>query len=192
MKTSHLLVIFVACLITVLLRVTGAELTLGTTSLRLDSMIALSLLCGAGVRSWRAMMIPLGVRLATDVIIELKTGYGFWPSMGIDYAMYAVIAFAAIGLPTRRWLAVGAAAVLSPLLFFVASNFGVWAMWPDTYARNLAGLVQCYAAAIPFLKGSLASNAFFCGIFFAGWNTVTALAGSTETRAMPKTPAESA
>lgn len=179
MKTHQLLILSAACLVTVILRVSGAELTLGNTSLRLDSLIALSLLCGAGLRSWPALLIPLGVRLTTDVIIELKTGHGFWPSMWLDYAAYAAITIAAIRLPARRWSAVLSAAVAGPLVFFAVSNFGVWALWPDTYARNLSGLIQCYSAGLPFFRGSFAGNVVFCGIFFAGWNAVVSMNASS-------------
>ena len=61
------------------------------------------------------------------------------------------------------------ALVLAPffgsLFFFIVSNFGVWlGGW---YSRSLEGLANCFIAAIPFYKNTLAADLVFtAGIFF--------------------------
>ena len=42
-------------------------------------------------------------------------------------------------------------AISSPLIFFLISNFGVWAL-SNFYAKDLNGLMQSYILALPFLK----------------------------------------
>jgi len=68
---------------------------------------------------------------------------------------------------------------LGSLIFYLVSNFGVWAsgvLSPITnlpYEKNLNGLINCYFLAIPFFKNTLFSTiifsyaAFFANHFFA-------------------------
>ena len=49
---------------------------------------------------------------------------------------------------------------LSCIIFFLISNFGVWA-FSDLYIKNLEGLILCYTMAIPFLQSSLIGTIIF-------------------------------
>ena len=49
---------------------------------------------------------------------------------------------------------------LSCIIFFLVSNFGVWALG-DLYIKNLEGLILCYTMAIPFLQSSLIGTIIF-------------------------------
>ena len=65
-------------------------------------------------------------------------------------------------------LRIGGAALASAVLFFVVTNFGVWAtsgMYPPTFA----GLQACYVAALPFFQNSLAGDLFFAAVLFGGF-----------------------
>ncbi|MCX5707707.1 MAG: hypothetical protein NTY14_01795, partial [Candidatus Omnitrophica bacterium] len=60
--------------------------------------------------------------------------------------------------------------LVSSLLFFAVSNFGVWLMgW---YPRTTAGLVQCYAMALPFLRDFTASTLVYSAIFFGSYELI--------------------
>jgi len=56
---------------------------------------------------------------------------------------------------------------LGSLIFYLVSNFGVWAsgvLSPVTnlpYEKNLNGLISCYFLAIPFFKNTLFSTVIF-------------------------------
>ena len=56
----------------------------------------------------------------------------------------------------------------SSLLFFVATNFACWLV-SSWYPRSLAGLWQCYVAAIPFFRYTLMGDLFFAGVLFGGY-----------------------
>ena len=171
MKSVQLLVLTAACLLTIFLRT--VPIAVPGTPATLDCMLALTLILGSGLRGkWWAPFAPLLVRLLTDTIIHVKTGYGFYPSMILDYMVYAGIVVTAGWIPTRRWSFVVAGALLSPLLFYAVSNFGVWWLWPETYSRSLYGLMQCYTIGLPHLRVSLVSNFAFCVVFFSAWNAV--------------------
>ena len=53
------------------------------------------------------------------------------------------------------------------LLFFVTTNFAVWA-FSGMYSLDSAGLVRCYIAALPFLKSTVASDLLWTAGLFGG------------------------
>ncbi|MBC8304237.1 MAG: hypothetical protein H8E55_51825 [Pelagibacterales bacterium] len=61
---------------------------------------------------------------------------------------------------------------LGSLIFFLVSNFGVWAsgvISPITnlpYEKNISGLINCYFLAIPFFTKTLTSTIFFSYIAY--------------------------
>jgi hypothetical protein len=54
------------------------------------------------------------------------------------------------------------------LLFFVTTNFAVWAfsgMYPD----DLGGLIRCYVAALPFLQNTVTGDIVWSAALFGTW-----------------------
>jgi hypothetical protein len=56
-------------------------------------------------------------------------------------------------------------AIFSSLLFFLISNFGVWVSG-NLYPLNFQGLISCYLAGLPFLKGNLLGDLIYTSILF--------------------------
>ena len=54
------------------------------------------------------------------------------------------------------------------VLFFVWTNFGVWAFW-NLYPHTLEGLVACYTAAIPFFRNTLLGDVVYSTALFGGF-----------------------
>ena len=50
--------------------------------------------------------------------------------------------------------------VFSALIFFLITNFGVWA-FSNMYEKNLSGLLYCYLLAIPFFTNTIISTIVF-------------------------------
>ena len=99
---------------------------------------------------WIAMAIPLLAMFIADIVI------GFHP--------YMLWVYGAIGLSTlisdwsmqfnKKYIQLGAMAIVSSVLFFIITNFAVWTMW-DYYPKTIDGLIMCYTMAIPFFKNTL-------------------------------------
>jgi len=53
------------------------------------------------------------------------------------------------------------------VLFFVLTNFGVWALGA-LYPKTLTGLTECYVVAIPFFRNALLSDLFYSALLFGG------------------------
>ncbi len=107
-----------------------------------------------------AIGVPLLTMLIGDAFI------GFHSLMLVIYATYALIAVIGMLLRDRQTIpAVGGGVLLSSTIFYLTTNFAVWAMG-TTYAKTAAGLAACYIAAIPFFGNTLASDALYSAIFF--------------------------
>jgi hypothetical protein len=53
--------------------------------------------------------------------------------------------------------------LLPAMLFWLVSNFAVWAFQSD-YERSWAGLVRCYWMAVPFFRWMLAGDVFYLAV----------------------------
>ncbi|MBN1585865.1 MAG: hypothetical protein JW937_00375 [Candidatus Omnitrophica bacterium] len=59
------------------------------------------------------------------------------------------------------------AVVLSTVVFFVVTNFGVWSVG-TLYPHTWAGLTECFVLAVPFLANSFLGNLVYAGVLFGG------------------------
>ncbi len=57
------------------------------------------------------------------------------------------------------------------VLFFLVTNFGVWAMTPY-YPPTLEGLMMSYTMAIPFFHAAALGDLFYNAVFFGGFYLV--------------------
>ncbi len=125
---------------------------------------ALALFGGAhfGKRRW-AFVLPLAALLLSDAIL------GFHSQMLVVYGTFALVVCMGFYLRERRTaLPIAGAAVAASTLFFIVTNFGVWA-FDGLYPRTFEGLVVCYIAAIPFFGNTLAGAFFYSALLFGGF-----------------------
>jgi len=57
--------------------------------------------------------------------------------------------------------------VLSSILFFIISNFGVWLLG---YPRTIEGFLTCYVNAIPFFGYTILGDLFYCYVIKLVYN----------------------
>jgi hypothetical protein len=125
---------------------------------------AMALFSGAylGRRSL-AFAAPIGAMALSDAVLGFYSG--FW----INYLAVAVIVLVGwVSLSRVTALRVGAAAMVSAVLFFLVSNFATFA-GSGMYPHTLAGLEACYVAAIPFFRNTLAGHLFYATLLFGGF-----------------------
>lgn len=112
-------------------------------------------------KKW-ALLMPLSAMLISDIFI------GFY-SISVMLSVYG--SFALLGLLSiwlkkhKKWYTIGGSAVLGAILFFVITNFAVWAFTP-WYAKTLFGLRHCYLMALPFFRNTLLGNLFYVSCLF--------------------------
>ncbi len=173
-STRQVAVVLAACLLTVCLRL------FDTPMANFGTMVALALFCGSVVKHPVAVFMPLAIRATTDFLVHWKTGYGFFESWPFDYSAYALVFFLGSVIPSKKYAAVCFGGLASVGAYFVISNLGVWYMWPDTYPRTAAGLMNCFNLALPFARGTIVGNLIAVPVFFAAWNSATAAVSQPE------------
>lgn len=138
-------------------------------------MGGLALYAGARLpRRW-AFLVPLAAMFASDVVLDWGHGFAFFGLVRMtSYATLAFIGLAGglargrIGGLGRVGMSVGAST-----LFYLTTNFAVWAMpltggasLPALYPLTLAGLLTCFAAGVPFYVRTLAADLLGTGLLF--------------------------
>lgn len=111
-----------------------------------------------------AFVVPILALVISDAVL----GYDIRPTRAIIYALFLLPAL--IGyLPTRlRSPGMFAPVIVSySLLFFVVTNFAVWA-FSTMYPHTWAGLWTCYAAGLPYLPQSIIGDLFWSAVLFGG------------------------
>ena len=124
---------------------------------------ALALFGGAQFADKRlAFLVPLAAMFLSDLFLGLHS------LIPVIYGSFALIVCLGFWLRRRQnvW-AIGGTAIVGALLFFVLTNFGVWALG-QMYPKTPAGLLDCYVAAIPFFQNTLSSNLFYAALLFGG------------------------
>jgi hypothetical protein len=120
-------------------------------------------------RSWREMLAPLAVLMATDYYLTVYA-YHFsfrWGGYLPTWAWYvAAMALGQILLRAKTtFVRVAAGVLLGPTSFFLLSNYAVWA-GSGMYPKTLSGLGACFVAALPFYRNDLISTALVAGVAF--------------------------
>ncbi len=120
-------------------------------------------------RSWREMLAPLAVLMATDYFLTVYCyHYAFqWPVYLPTWVWYAMaMGLGRMLLSSRTTVVrVGAGALLGPTSFFLLSNYAVWVSgW--MYPKTLGGLGACYLAGVPFYRNDVLSTALVAGLAF--------------------------
>ncbi len=127
-------------------------------------------------KKWQSILIPLTATWLSDLFINNVIYAKYYPtftwlSQGFywQYGSYVLIAIAAFYIfkkinVTTVILGIGS----STIIFFLVSNFGCW-LGSTSYPQTFSGLVECYAAGIPFIKGTLLGDIFYSTVLFGSF-----------------------
>lgn len=122
----------------------------------------LALFTGANFKNKIALIIPLSAMFVSDIFL------GFHKTVPFVYASFLIIAIIGGLIKTNKWQSLFTASLVSSVLFFLITNFGVW-VTGTMYAKNLNGLIQCYGFGVPFFRNTLISDLFYSFSFFYGY-----------------------
>src|SRR5205085_10901463 len=104
----------------------------------LASITAVALFGGAYLSEKRlAFIVPLAALFLSDLVL------GLYSHMEVVYGSFALVVCVGLLLRKRRSpLRIAGAALASSMLFFINTNFGVWAIG-SLYPKAAAGLLTC-------------------------------------------------
>ncbi|MCC6758974.1 MAG: hypothetical protein IT395_05060 [Candidatus Omnitrophica bacterium] len=127
-------------------------------------VLALALFGGVYLSPRRALLMPLVLMIASDLLIGLHDTILFtWGS---------VVLISALGLYLRGRKSsknIVLASLASAVIFFVISNFGAWIMM---YPKTWAGVAECFWAAVPFFRWTLLSTLIYSVALFYGYEVL--------------------
>ena len=122
----------------------------------------LALFSGANFKNKTALLIPLSAMFISDIFL------GFHKTMPFVYLSFIIIALIGGLIKTNKWKSLLKASLISSVLFFLITNFGVWATG-SMYQKNLSGLIQSYVMGLPFFRNTIISDLFYSFSFFYGY-----------------------
>src|SRR5690606_4831662 len=108
-------------------------------------------------KNWMKILIPIVALFLSDLVINnvvYHSANGFvWFTEGF-YWMYgsfaAICLLAPFVIKKIRVKNVVVGALMSSTLFFLVTNFGVWAGMYNMYPKTFDGLLMAYTAGLPF------------------------------------------
>ena len=126
---------------------------------------AIALFSGVYLRKNNALLVPLILMIVSDAAIGLHNVVMF------TWGAFLLITILGLALQKKfSGMRVISFSLISSLIFFVISNFGVWLMgW---YPHTLKGLAECYFMALPFLRDFTASTLIYSAIFFGAYEFI--------------------
>jgi len=126
---------------------------------------AIALFSGAYLNKKYAILVPLVLMIASDLVIGLHDV--------VLFTWGGFILATLLGMAIHHKKSAGriiSFSLLSSLLFYLVSNFGVWmAGW---YSRDLRGLMQCYMMGLPFLRNFTIATLSYTAVLFGSYEII--------------------
>ena len=143
-------------------------------------IIAVAIMSGYFFRNiYLSFATLLFAMLAADAFI------GFYNNMIFVYLSLFLIAFVFFKLSKKiNFKNLFVYGFAGSLIFFIISNFGVWAMgspgvYDIAYEKSLNGLIECYILAIPFFGNTFLSTVIFAYPTIFIYKSFTARTGAS-------------
>ena len=143
-------------------------------------LIAVTLLSSYSISNkFLAIIIPVVGFWLSDLFMNNHIYAGYFADFtvfnsGMIWTYGAIVLVALMGSSFLNKITTGKVVLASlsgSTIFYLISNFGVWAFSP-MYAKTLAGVVQCYSLALPFYGTSLMGDLVYCALLFGAYQLV--------------------
>lgn len=126
------------------------------------AIAAIALAGGVYLEKKYAFLIPLVALVVSDLFL------GFHATVPFVYGSFLLTVLIGLWLRShKKALFIAAGSVVSSVLFFIVTNFGVWLTGGGWYyPKNVSGLIECYTFALPFFRNSLIGDLIFTAVIF--------------------------
>ena len=126
-----------------------------------------------------ALLVPLMGFWLSDLFMNNIVYSGYYSNFtifnsGMIWTYGAIILVGLMGSSFIKTISSGKVVLASlsgSTIFYIISNFGVWALSP-MYAKSAAGLIQCYSLALPFYGTSLIGDLLYSSLLFGAYQLV--------------------
>jgi len=124
---------------------------------------AMALFGGVYLNKKYAYGVPLLALFISDFLIGF---YNPWVMLAV-YSCFIFIGFLGTKIRDHKnFPIVIGSSLLGSIVFFLTTNFAVWAIPNSMYPHTLTGLVQSYVMGLPFFRNTLVGDLFYVGIMF--------------------------
>lgn len=138
-------------------------------------LAAMALFGGAYLTNRKlAFVLPLVAMMFSDLFLEVLYQLGLREYSGIHttmlfvYASFMAITFLGTLIADKvKPLTLMGASLLSSVLFFMVTNFGVYAS--GLWGTDATGLITTYTMALPFFSYTVLGDLFFVTLLFGGF-----------------------
>ncbi|MBN4049631.1 hypothetical protein JYT36_00220 [Bacteroidales bacterium AH-315-N07] len=116
--------------------------------------------------------VPIMAMIISDLGLVWIMNYEFFIVMRVViYGCFILITLIGFLLRGRvKIINVVLASLAGSILFFIITNFAVWAGGHGNfYPISMSGLIQCYATAIPFFRNTLLGDLVYVGVLFGAF-----------------------
>jgi hypothetical protein len=143
--------------------------------------IAMALFAGSVIKVKKfSFLLPLLSMLISDVLYQilylqgLTELKGFYEGQWINYLLFTAITVIGFFIGKNNVWHIIIGSLAGAIFYFLASNFLNWLgggldINNQPYPKTFDGLMKCFAAGLPFFKGSVWATLFFNTIFFGSY-----------------------
>lgn len=110
-----------------------------------------------------ALIVPIVAMIIGDFFI------GFYNPliMASVYGSFLLIGLIGLWLKNHKTLPnIIAGSLFGSVIFFLVTNFAMWAKPISLYPHTFQGLLQCYIMGLPFFRNTIAGDLFYVGAMF--------------------------
>ena len=126
---------------------------------------AIAIFAGVYLNKKQALVVPLLLMVLSDLFLGMHNVVIFtWGS----FVLVTLLGVWAKNHKTAKIVA--STSVVSSVLFYLITNFGVWAMgW---YPQTAKGLLNCYILGLPFLRTFTVATLVYTIVFFGAYELI--------------------
>ena len=127
-------------------------------------LLAVALFGGA---IFKNRILAFGIPLLAMFLSDLYLG--LHESLLAVYLCLALLIYMGSKMDKKSSKGIAINALLSSIIFFLVTNFSVWA-FTGMYDKTFSGLMVSYTMGLPFFKWSVISTLLYSGVLFGAYN----------------------
>ena len=126
---------------------------------------AIAIFAGVYLNKRQALIVPLLLMVLSDIFLGMHNVVAF------TWGSFLLVTCLGIWAKNHKtFKAIASTSVVSSILFYLITNFGVWAMgW---YPLTGRGLIDCYILGLPFLRTFTVATLVYTVIFFGAYELI--------------------
>jgi hypothetical protein len=141
---------------------------------------AMAVFAGAVIKDKKwAFIIPVLSMFISDLLYQglymagATNMVGFYEGQWQNYLLFTLLVFVGMAVKKLNLIQITAASLAAPAIYFLISNFLVWASNGTTRGldrpKTFDGLMLCYADGIPFFRMSILATLIFSALLFGSY-----------------------